>query len=276
VRVWVLGAEGLVGRALVAALRSAKVDCVATGKAECPITSQESVFSYMEKHRPTHIVNAAAYTDVDCAESNKALAFAVNAEGPELLGRVAKQGGVALMHLSSDYVFGLDCKQPCREEERGLPSGVYATSKWEGELRLRSVYDSACIVRTSWVFGSSGKNFLSILPNLLKTREEIEVDAVQQGRPTYVKDLARALIYLLSAQGTFHFANEGVCSRYVFAQALADVMKNQGVHTARIVPSYQNKGAGRPVYSVLDTAKIAGAFGCPPRFWKDTLIEIVL
>ncbi len=267
--VWVLGAEGLVGSALCARLTRRAIPYIGTGKGTVDATCFDSVARFIKKEKPTHIINAAAYTDVDKAETNEKIAYLVNAHAPEYLGKCANDLGIRLLHISSDYVFGSHYDRPCTETDTCAPIGVYAQSKYEGEQRLQSSCPHACIVRTSWVFGGSGKNFLSSCLRRLRVEKTIHVDSRQKGRPTFVKDLAEALLCLCEKEGIFHFANEGICTRYDFAKTLSHTASL--THT-QLIPCEAMHSALRPSYSVLDTAKISSLI--QPRPWQETLTEM--
>jgi len=278
VRVWILGAGGLLGSAVHSMCNKSNIFSLAMKRDEADITHMASLRKMAEKIRPTHIVNCAAYTDVDGAEKEPELAFRVNADGPYNVGVVAREFDARVVHISTDYVFDGIGKRPYIETDPCQPLGAYAQSKWEGENNLLTAFPLACIIRTSWLFGVRGKNFISSILNLMHSKMELKVVADQLGRPTFCEDLAQAIVALLGHTGIFHFANSGEVSRYNMAVEIFEEVKRRGVRLAceKIIPV--NSGefptlAKRPLYSVLDTAKISAILGDKPRDWKEALKE---
>jgi dTDP-4-dehydrorhamnose reductase len=280
-KIWILGVRGLLGSSLQWLCEKQRIPFFATGKEEAPVTCLETLKRYAEENKPTHIVNCAAFTDVDGAEKLVEEAYAVNALGAENLGRVARECGIKLVHISTDYVFsGCESTSPFLETDRCQPIGVYAQSKWEGELRLLEEFSQACIVRTSWLFGLKGKNFISGLLSRLRGVELIKAVDDQIGRATYCRDLSEVILALLCHSGIFHFANEGELTRYQIALDMRQFASERGIELAckEIVPV---KGADfpspavRPIYSVLSTKKIESLFGKKPRSWSAALQEFV-
>jgi dTDP-4-dehydrorhamnose reductase len=238
----------------------------------------ESLRAHGRAYRPTHVINCAAYTAVDRAEEEPEQAFAVNAEGAENVGRTALELGARLLHLSTDDVFGGYLDRPFREDDPCRPIGVYGRSKREGEERLLDVFPRACIVRTSWIFGPGGKNFLSSLPFLLRTQEEVRATAEQVRRATYVRDLAAAVLDLLCHTGVYHVASHGETTRYHMAVALLRAVEKEQLPVVcrRIVAASVRdfpKTAPRSDYSVLDTRKAEGVLGKTLGRWQDRLKE---
>jgi dTDP-4-dehydrorhamnose reductase len=260
-RIWILGAEGMVGDALKKYVDSRGVYCVGSSKTEADITNPELLMTLAKEIRPTHIFNCAAFTNVDMAEMNQSDAIKVNVEGPKFLGAVAKDVGSKMIHLSTDYVFSGDGTKRFSENDMHCPINFYGVSKSEGEKSLLSVNPSSCIVRTSWVYGAKGKNFISSIFKLLQTQDEIFVAQDQTGRPTCCKDLAEALFEIKDAQGVFHFSGGSEMSRYEIAKTIYLHMLNHNIPCTckQIVPVEAKKifptPAARPSYSVLDTSK---------------------
>lgn len=273
-KIWILGAGGQLGRAVMEVCAKEHIPFIASTRAEIDITDLEKLKRAGEEVAPTHIINCAAYTDVDGAEKNHAGAFAVNALGAENVGIIGREQGIKVVHVSTDYVFGGDKETPYVETDRGSPLGIYGKSKWEGELRLLDQLGSACIVRTSWVFGSGGKNFISQVLGLLQTKEHIQAVDDQINRATYNRDLAKALIDLSCHSGVFHFANGEPLSRFQIVQDFYSLaqkrnlpVKCQKISPIAAVPSF------RPKYSVLDTKKVELVLGRKPRVWETVLGE---
>jgi dTDP-4-dehydrorhamnose reductase len=279
-KLWIVGAHGLVGRALASLAKARGIDVIATGRAEADITSLERLkrFSHQKECADvTHIINCAAFTDVDGAEKAPELAAAVNSLGPENLGFLAAAMNARLLHISTDYVFG-DAKErkPLTETDPCAPTGVYATTKWEGENRLLDAFPSACIVRTSWVFGQGGRNFISSLLPRMQKEEKISASTDQTSSPTFATDLAKALLAMLCHSGIYHFANGGEASRFDLAREMHDISRLLGIPLMcqAVAPVTGLVSiAKRPTYSVLSTQKIGSLLGEPPRHWRETVID---
>jgi len=272
VKVWILGAGGQLGSALKEHCTFEKIPFVASSRAEADITDLECLKRETERINPTHIINCAAYTDVDGAEKNGSPAYAVNAVGAENVGIVCREMGIKVVHVSTDYVFAGDKNSPYLETDQPNPLGVYGKSKWEGELRLLEQLGTACIVRTSWIFGRQGKNFISKALEMLQTKEQIEAIDDQINRATYNRDLASALLDLSCHSGIFHFANGEAMSRF---QILKDfhslaIQRNLPVRCQKISPIGSDDPI-RPKYSALDTKKVALVLGRKPRVWETVL-----
>jgi dTDP-4-dehydrorhamnose reductase len=273
-KLWIPGANGLLGRAL---FERAGPECVATGRQEVDIGDFDAVRRYVGKEKATHIVNCAAFSQVDLAESRREEALRANAVGPENLGRVAKEAGARLIHISTDYVFPGDLHRPLKETDRIAPCNYYGQTKAEGEERLLSAMPSACVIRTSWIFGAGGKSFVAKLLDLLQQPGEIRLTDDHWGRPTYAPDLAEAILKMLDSSGIYHFANAGVATKYEFGLAMREKAVEIGmpVRTKRIsaVPgSTFPSPCKRPVYSAFDTSKIEQELG-EIRSWKQALKE---
>ncbi len=277
-KIWILGAGGQLGGALIDRCSVEKIPFVASKREDIDITDLEALKRMAEKIVCTHIINCAAYTDVDGAEQDEKKAFAVNAQGPENIGIVARENGMHVVQVSTDYVFDGEKEIPYLETDKPNPLGVYGKSKWEGEERLQDQFSSACIVRTSWIFGHQGKNFISSLIKQFQEKDHIHAVEDQVNRATYNRDLAWALVDLCCHSGIFHFANGEPLSRYQIAQ---DFYKEA---RARSLPIKCQKISPvsfgvfpvlspRPVYSVLDTEKVARVLGRKPRLWETVLGE---
>lgn len=281
----------MLGQAVAARLTDLALPFDATDQ-ELDITDLARVGDYAEANRFTHVINCAAYTAVDQAESQAVVAHAVNAEGPHHLALAASRIGAALLHVSTDYVFDGRARQPYREDDACNPLGAYARSKRDGELRVletlahdpggRSVY----ILRTSWLYGEGGPNFVATMLRLMAERRELRVVADQRGRPTYTRDLAEAAVSLLGLDasasrpaadsGVYHFANRGETSWHEFAMAILEYGRQRGYPLIAeaieaIATADYPRPAPRPAYSVLATDKIEAVLGRAPRPWQDAL-----
>ncbi len=271
-KVWITGAKGLVGSYLIS---QQTIPFVATGR-EIDIAEPSQVDEFVRREKPTHIFNCAAFSAVDPAETERDAAFRSNALGPQVLGRVAKERRIKLLHLSTDYVFAGTGKQPLKETDPVAPCNYYGMTKLEGEKGLKAVYPEACILRTSWIYGSGGKNFVAKLIGLLQTKEELRLVEDQVSRPTYVPDLVHVMILMKDRSGLYQFANAGPTSKYDFALALRQEAANLGfpIRCKTILPCLSSEfsaPAKRPLYSAFDTTKIESIY--KPRHWRDTLPE---
>lgn len=277
-KIWIVGAGGQLGKALIDRCASLGIPFLATTRKEADITDLETLQNIAKKAHCTHIINCAAYTNVDLAEKERGNAYLINALGPENLAIVAKDHGLRLVHVSTDYVFGGEKNEPYTEKDIPNPLGVYGKSKWEGEQRVLDFLPTACVVRTSWIFGHEGKNFISSLLSKMKGEDDIFVVEDQINRATYVRDLAGVLLDLSCHSGLYHFANEEHLSRYQIAKDFYEEAKERKfpLKCQNITPiSYKEFSAlsPRPQFSVLDTKKISVALGRKPRMWKTVLKE---
>ena len=254
------------------------------------ITDYAAVERFVSGNNIEIIINCAAYTNVEMAEEQREAAELLNATAPGQLARIAAAHNALLIHISTDYVFGREpYNTPCREEHQGTPTGVYGETKLMGEKR---VLESGCkyvIVRTSWLYSATGKNFVKSILNLTSTKSEIKVVFDQVGTPTYAGDLAEAILAIVkdyteemgrsgskeksyTKSGLYHFSNEGVCSWYDFAVAIAGLAGT--AQRCRILPCLSSQFPSkvvRPSYSVLDKSKIKRTFGLSIPHWHQSL-----
>jgi len=270
VKIWITGAGGMLGSALLALCQRVGVEAVGTLREQGDVCQLDQLRALGVQIRPTHIVHCAAYTDVDRAEGDLQGVFAVNAAGAANVARVAAERGARLVHLSTDYVFSGTGKEPYSEEDACAPINAYGMSKWEGERRVLEILPSSCILRTSWIFGAKGKNFISSLLTWFQQREELQVVSDQCGKPTYCHDLAQAVLQLLDQEGIFHFANETQKSRYQIALDLLEMAQQMGIplKCQRVIPVSSAQFptvAKRPAYSVLGTNKYYAVTAIKPR-----------
>lgn len=275
-KIWILGAAGQLGKALSDQCSSAEIAFHPSGKEEGDVTDLEKLHRVAQGGSWTHIINCAAYTDVDRAEKDVKRAFAVNADGPENLGIVAKEHGIQVVHVSTDYVFDGEKRTPYLETDRPNPLGVYGKSKLEGEERLLEQFPSACIVRTSWIFGHRGKNFISTLLEKLQTKERVEAVDDQINKATYDRDLAKALLHLCSHSGLFHYANSKPMSRFAIAKDFYAEGKKRGLSMKcqKIIPISADAYPAlspRPKFSALSTEKVSRVLGRKPLLWETVL-----
>ena len=241
------------------------------------ITDLSAVRQMVKDNGVNAIVNCAAYTNVDAAETNEALAEKLNAEAPENLAVAMKEVGGLLVHISTDYVFGGEpYNTPCKEDQKGTPTGVYGLTKLHGEQKIIATGCNHVIIRTAWLYSEFGKNFCKTMMNLTATKPELKVVFDQVGTPTYALDLAEAIKAVLekfdgSQTGVYHYSNEGVCSWFDFTKMIAEY---NGSTECKVQPCYScdfPSPVKRPSYSVLDKSKIKSVFGVEVPYWTDSL-----
>ena len=250
-------------------------EAVARDRSKFDLTKREEVLSSVRAICPDIIVNAAAYTAVDKAESDAGNAFSVNSRGVAYLVEAADEVGAKIVHVSTDFVFGGDGCEPYMPDAASGPLGVYGQSKLEGEKELRA---SDLLVRTAWVYDGDGANFLNTMLRLFKERDNVSVVSDQIGTPTFAKDLAVAIWQLVDgkATGTHHFTNSGVASWYDFAVAIREEATNCGlidatVAIAPILSKDYPTPAKRPHYSVLNCFHTYERIGSVARHWRAAL-----
>ncbi|ERN42557.1 dTDP-4-dehydrorhamnose reductase [Rubidibacter lacunae KORDI 51-2] len=281
-----LGAAGQLGSELVPLL-SARSEVVAVTRDRLDLSQPKQLRGLVEDVRPDAIVNAAAYTAVDKAEAEPDLARAVNADAPTALAAYARDAGIPLLHVSTDYVFDGSKGSPYREDDPTGPLGIYGATKLAGERGIRATCDRYGIVRTAWVYGSRGKsNFVKTMLRLGKDREELRVVCDQIGSPTWTGDLARAIAELLphlndrDRAGIYHCTNSGVASWYDFAVAIFEEARVLGfplkIEGVRAIATHEYPTpAKRPAYSVLDGEKLAGLLGDRLPHWRISLRQML-
>ena len=245
---------------------------------ELDICDQQAVEQYVSTHAIDGIINCAAYTAVDKAESDKEFCTTLNTVAPAYLANAIEQRGGWMIHISTDYVFnGKNCR-PYTEDDTPSPDSVYGSTKLAAELGVSKFCSRAMIIRTAWLYSSFGKNFVKTMIRLGREKSELGVVADQVGTPTYARDLAVAIMAVVEkgiVPGVYHFSNEGVISWYDFAKAihrLADITtcKVRPLHTE----DYPTP-AKRPSYSVLDKTKIKQTFGIEIPYWEESLAECI-
>ena len=242
------------------------------------ITSLNNVRAVCESEQVDVIVNCAAYTNVDKAESDGEMCERLNALAPENLAIVMNERGGLLVHISTDYVFGGDpYNVPCHEDQQGTPTGVYGLTKLHGEQRIQATGCQHIIIRTAWLYSAYGKNFVKTMLNLTATKPGLKVVFDQVGTPTYAGDLAAAIFDIVEHRkwagktGIYHYSNEGVCSWYDFAVTIAAM---SGHVDCDIQPCHSDEFPSpvrRPAYSVLDKTKIKESFGIRIPYWTNSL-----
>ncbi len=276
--IWLIGNKGMLGTELSNLLSCRGVPFVGTDR-EVSILDPAALEAFAAGKGIGCIVNCAAYTAVDKAETEEDLARALNAEGPENIGRLAANLGARVVHVSTDYVFDGNGKSPYKEGDPVNPASAYGRTKAEGEARLLAACPSAMIVRTAWLYGRHGPNFVATMLRLMAEKDELGVVMDQRGSPTWAYDLAVALTDLAVAEdapsGAYHFTNDGETSWYDFAVEIQRLGRELGVlsRDCRVKPlttaEYGSK-TRRPAYSVLCKDRIK-ARGIPVPDWKASL-----
>lgn len=244
------------------------------------ITDPAAVKAIVKEQKIDIIVNCAAYTNVDKAETDEALCRVLNAQAPKNLAEAVKEVGGLLIHVSTDYVFGGDpYNTPCKEDQKGTPTGVYGQTKLEGEQNIQATGCKYAILRTAWLYSEFGKNFVKTMLNLTATKPQLNVVFDQVGTPTYALDLAKAINAIVSEYkqgewnktGIYHFSNEGVCSWFDFTKMIAAYAGNT---SCSVLPCHSDEFPSpvkRPAFSVLDKTKIKSTFNITIPYWTDSL-----
>ena len=274
-KILVIGAKGMLGRDLVETLRSSfpKDEITGWDLEEIDIQEERDTITRIRNLEPGVIVHLAAYTDVDGCELNEKKAFAVNAEGTKHVALGAATCGAKVVTLSTDYVFDGKKGSPYLEEDPPNPLNVYGRSKWKGEQYVQELVKDALIVRTQWLYGKHGKNFVASILRQAREKDVLSVVNDQVGSPTYTLDLSQAIALLIEgkARGIFHVANSDSCTWYHYART---ILKLSGIEGVKVVPISSKElayPAVRPAYSVLDTEKLKRETGLTLRPWAEAL-----
>lgn len=272
----------------LAMLRKLAGDDVDARTRNLDITDLAAIRRFVKENDVTIIINCAAYTNVDAAEDNQELAELLNAKAVENLAIAVKEVQGLLIHISTDYVFGGDpYNTPCKEDQKGTPTGVYGLTKLHGEQAIQRVGCNHVIIRTAWLYSEFGKNFVKTMLNFTSTKPQLKVVFDQVGTPTYARDLADAILVAIedykkewnlkheswnySKSGIYHFSNEGVCSWFDFTKMIAAFA---GHTTCDIQPCYSEdfpSKVKRPAFSVLDKSKIKQTYNITVPYWIDSL-----
>jgi dTDP-4-dehydrorhamnose reductase len=264
----------MLGTDLMGLLAKSGTEVLAVDLEELDITEADAVSEFLARYRPGLVINAAAFTDVDACETMQEAAFSVNAQGTANLANACKDVSAVLMHISTDYVFDGRNRQPYDEEEAMSPLGVYGRSKAEGEKRVRMILpDNHCIVRTEWLYGTKGKNFVDAILRQVETKDRLTVVDDQTGSPTYTVDLAAALLKIADkgGLGTFHVTNSGETTWHGFACKILEMAEISGVRVEPIKSRDLERPAPRPGYSILSNARFTELTGERLRDWEQAL-----
>lgn len=252
------------------------------------ITDLQAIKQMVADNKVDVIVNCAAYTNVDAAESNEAFAEKLNADAPENLAKAMKEVKGLLIQISTDYVFGKEpYNVPCKEEQQGTPTGVYGRTKLHGEQKIIATGCKHIIIRTAWLYSEFGRNFCKTMMNLTATKSQLKVVFDQCGTPTYAFDLAKTITHILDdyrgehcneeygKSGIYHYSNEGVCSWFDFTKMIAE---HNGTNTCDIQPCHSSEFPSpvtRPAYSVFDKTKIKETFSLRIPYWTESLKQCI-
>jgi dTDP-4-dehydrorhamnose reductase len=274
-RILVIGAKGMLGRDLVEVLRSSSRNDEVIGWdfEDIDIREEQSTIAKIERNYPEIVINVAAFTDVDGCESNEEKVFAINAEGMRHVALGALRCRAKVVYLSTDYVFDGKKREPYLESDPPNPLNVYGRSKWKGEQYVQELVENSLIIRTQWLYGRYGNNFVTSVLRQASEKRVLSIVNDQIGSPTYTADLSKAISVLIQfdVKGIFHVANSDLCTWYTFGQA---ILKLAGIVGVKIIP-ISSKELGRPAirpsYSVLSTQKLKREIGTMLRPWSEAL-----
>ena len=278
-RILITGARGMLGSALVRSLKGKdQGECIPCGREDLDVTDREGTKSVIVNLAPDVVIHAVAFTDVDGCELDEKKAMAVNAEGTKTVAEACREVGARLLYISTDYVFDGEKGSPYNEGDPPNPINTYGRSKFRGEQYASEILPDCLIVRTSWLFGHGGDNFVEKIRNLANSQKVLSVVTDQAGCPTFAADLAEALQFLLrsGASGIVHVTNNGSCSRYEWARKIVELLGKGDVH---ICPSNSQevvRPARRPRCSALDSSLFQQITDCMPRSWEDAVEAYLL
>lgn len=285
-KVLITGCKGQVGHCLTERLTT-QAEVLALDHEGLDITNREAVLNAVAEFKPNYIINAAAHTAVDHAEQEVNLSYAINRDGPSYLAQAAKECGAVMLHISTDYVFDGTNEQPYKEVDSTGPQGIYGRSKLAGEQAVVEACPQSLILRTAWVFGVHGNNFVKTMLHLAQRRDELSIVDDQFGGPTYAGDIADALITMVQyieqgntpSWGVYHFSGMPYVSWFDFASAIFQAAELHKVVAKQpqlfpIPTSAYPTAAKRPSNSRLDCSKIENQFGIKPCDWKTALNNI--
>ncbi len=278
----VTGAKGQLGREMVLALQADGEAVIAIGREEVDFSRPDQVVQAIAGYGAEQVINCGAYTQVDKAEEEAGLAFTINRDAARAVAEGVRLSGGRLLHVSTDFIFGGEQSTPYREDDAANPLSVYGRSKLEGERVVLEVLPEALIVRTAWVYGAHGHNFVKTILRLAGERRELKVVDDQLGTPSWTGDIVSAMRALIKADasGVYQFTNEGVASWYDFAEEIVAGARQAGfpvvAETVRPIPTTEFPlPAMRPAYSVMSKVKIRGVLGYPIPHWRASLKKML-
>lgn len=285
--IWLVGAKGMLGTEIARLLDFQKCNYYATGR-EVDVTDFDAISNFVREKKISWIINCSAYTAVDEAESDVIAAEKLNAQAPENLAKLAKQIGAKLIHVSTDYVFDGSAKTPINEDSAISPCGIYGKTKAMGEKNIAETFDEFYILRTAWLYGWNGKNFVYTIIKAMNKNPSIKVVDDQFGTPTSAIDLAKVILEIVKKNdckkipfGIYHCTDLGETSWYNFALEIKKIAENLNILKNKdcvVNPCSTSKyptAAKRPAYSVLDKTKIQSALNIKLPNWKESLLEFL-
>ena len=278
-KILVTGANGQLGRCIEdASLQFSQYEITYATKTDLDLSNVDSIEAFFQGRNFDYCINAGAYTNVEDAESNKELAFQINAEGVKALGETCKKHETVLLHISTDYVFDGTKTAPYLETDLTNPINVYGASKLRGEKLLDEISVNCFIIRTSWLYSQYGHNFFHTINKHVRLGTDLKITTQQMGTPTNANDLANALFGIINAQSTeyglYHFSNHGSATWYDFAIAI--IQNTRDLQEAKIGKTNDYRTfAERPAYSVLDKTKFERTFAIPIKDWEESLQYLI-
>jgi dTDP-4-dehydrorhamnose reductase len=274
-RILVIGAKGMLGRDLVKILQSPKYDHEVIGWdiEDIDICEEENTIKKIQGLSPEIIINTAAFTDVDACETIREKVFAINAEGAKHVALGALKCGAKIIYISTDYIFDGKKREPYLETDTPNPINVYGWSKLKGERYVQDLVENSLIIRTQWLFGRYGKNFVSSILKQARQKKMLSIVNDQIGSPTYTIDLSEAISIMIehNLKGIFHVTNQDVCSWYTFGKAIIGLARIPGIEIKPISSKESGRLAQRPSYSVLSNQKLKKETGMVLRTWSEAL-----
>jgi len=272
-KILITGAGGMLAQDMDAAFQGSH-EVISMGEHELDICHADRVHETIVELRPDLVINCAAYTRVDDCETEQEKAFAVNAEGVKNIAVACRDQRSLLVHISTDYVFDGTKQKPYREADKTHPRSVYGQSKLAGENFVRTILTRYVIIRSLWLYGRGGNNFVATIKKIAQEKKELRVVNDQTGTPTYTRDLAHAIKALIrgNPQGIYHIANQGTCTWYEFARRIVELTSSPA-HVIPINSDEIDRPAKRPAYSVLDCSRFIQETGMALRHWDAALQE---
>lgn len=281
-KIWITGASGMLGQDLTALAKARGHKCLLTDL-EVDITNEQAVATFLATHRPDRLVNCAAYTAVDKAETERELNYKVNALGPQVLGKCCAEAKVPILHISTDYVLNGESPRPLSPEDPYHPVNAYGEAKKQGEEFLLASGASVWIIRTAWLYGIHGKNFVKTMLSLMNSKDRLTVVNDQFGNPTWAVDLAEAVLTVLENGdhfGIYHFSGEGIATWFDFAKEIQRKGLQEGLLSKKIPVEGVSSSeyvtpATRPVWSALSKEKLKSTFGIKIPHWEGSLAAYI-
>ena len=280
-RILVTGADGQLGQSIQDAAARSVNEYIFTDVDDVDITDREAVDLCLRVNNFDVVINCAAFTDVERAEDQEAIAYNINCKAVGYLAHAAKENDVVLIHISTDYVFNGNGNQPIGEGNTVVPCSAYGRTKLAGEEVIKDSGCKAIVIRTAWLYSRYGRNFVKTMERLSREKDSLNVVVDQIGSPTYARDLAEAIVKIVDSGefkgrlGTYHYSNLGVCSWYDLAKMTAELAGNMVCDIRPCRSSEYPSKVCRPSYSVLDKSKIIETFGIEIPYWVDSLRDCV-